>query len=113
MGRSLVAEKSNEIKAHLDDDDARRDPGLAALTTVDKGQGRLETRRYWQIEAFHKLLKSVYKAEESKPRSSEKLANRIAIFCISGWKIFWLTMLHRAAPCLEPSSALEPRKRTC
>jgi predicted transposase YbfD/YdcC len=28
------------------------DPALAALTTVEKGHGRLETRRYWQSEAI-------------------------------------------------------------
>jgi len=41
-----------EITAYLDDAVARRDPALAALTTVDKGHGRLETRRYWQSEAI-------------------------------------------------------------
>ena len=41
-----------EIKAYLDDAVERRDPGLAALTTVEKGHGRLETRRYWQSEAI-------------------------------------------------------------
>ena len=41
-----------EIKAYLDDAVARRDPALATLTTVDKGHGRLETRRYWQSEAI-------------------------------------------------------------
>jgi predicted transposase YbfD/YdcC len=41
-----------EIKAYLDDAVARQAPGLAALTTVDKGHGRLETRRYWQSEAI-------------------------------------------------------------
>ena len=41
-----------EIKTYLDDAVARMGPGLAALTTVDKGHGRLETRRYWQSEAI-------------------------------------------------------------
>jgi predicted transposase YbfD/YdcC len=41
-----------EIKAYLDDVVARSAPELAALTTVDKGHGRLETRRYWQSEAI-------------------------------------------------------------
>ena len=44
----------------------------------------------------HKILKSGCKAEESKLRSSERLANLIAIFCIIGWRVFWLTMLNRA-----------------
>lgn len=37
-----------EIKAALDDAIARADPQLATLETVEKGHGRLETRRYWQ-----------------------------------------------------------------
>jgi len=41
-----------EIKAYLDDAVARQDPALAALTTVEKGHGRLETRCYWQSEAI-------------------------------------------------------------
>jgi len=39
-----------EIKAYLDDALGRRANGLASLETVDKGHGRLETRRYWQTE---------------------------------------------------------------
>lgn len=51
---------------------------------------------------------SFRREEESKLRSSERLANLIAIFCIIGWRIFWLTMLHRAAPDLPPAIALDP-----
>jgi hypothetical protein len=60
----------------------------------------------WKIEVFHKILKSGCKAEESKLRSSERLVNLIALFCIIGWRIFWLTMLHRAEPNLPPAIAL-------
>jgi len=61
----------------------------------------------WKIEVFHKILKSGCKAEESKLRSSERLVNLISIFCIIGWRIFWLTMLHRAEPGLSPAIALD------
>jgi predicted transposase YbfD/YdcC len=37
-----------EIKAYLDDAIAQKRQGLAFLETVDKGHGRLESRRYWQ-----------------------------------------------------------------
>lgn len=37
-----------EIKDALDDAIARADPQLATLETVEKGHGRVETRRYWQ-----------------------------------------------------------------
>jgi hypothetical protein len=61
----------------------------------------------WKIEVFHKILKSGCKAEESKLRSSERLVNLIAIFCIIGWRVYWLTMLHRAEPDLPPAIALD------
>ena len=65
----------------------------------------------WKIEVFHKILKSGCKAEDSKLRSSERLANLIAIFCIIGWRVFWLTMLHRAEPDLPPAMALDRAER--
>lgn len=52
----------------------------------------------WKIETFHKILKSGCKAEESRLRTADRLANLIAVFCILSWRIFWLTMLGRSAP---------------
>jgi hypothetical protein len=52
----------------------------------------------WKIEVFHKILKSGCKAEESKLRNSERLANFVAVCCIVAWRVFWLTMLRRTAP---------------
>jgi len=39
-----------EIRAILDDAIARKHPALASWESVEKGPGRLETRRYWQRE---------------------------------------------------------------
>ncbi|MGE8488641.1 MAG: IS4 family transposase [Paraburkholderia nemoris] len=52
----------------------------------------------WKIEIFHKILKSVCKAEEFRLRTADRLTNLIAVFCILNWRIFWLTMLGRSAP---------------
>ena len=60
----------------------------------------------WKIEVFHKILKSGYKAEESKLRTADRLANLIALFCILSWRVFWLTMLNRTMPDVEPQTAL-------
>jgi hypothetical protein len=60
----------------------------------------------WKIEAFHKILKSGCKAEESKLRTAERLANLMAIFCILSWRILWLTMLNRIVPDASPRVAL-------
>ena len=50
----------------------------------------------WKIETFHKILKSGCKAEDSKLRTAQRLANLIAVFCIMSWRVFWMTMLNRS-----------------
>ena len=60
----------------------------------------------WEIEVFHKILKSGCKAEESKLRTAQRLANLIAVFCILSWRVFWMTMLNRSAPNAPPAVAL-------
>lgn len=60
----------------------------------------------WKIEVFHKILKSGCKAEDSKLRTAERLANLMAVFCILSWRVLWLTMLNRTAPEVPPETAL-------
>jgi hypothetical protein len=60
----------------------------------------------WKIEVFHKILKSGCKAEESKLRTAQRLANFIAVFCILSWRAFRMTMLNRSAPDASPDLAL-------
>jgi hypothetical protein len=60
----------------------------------------------WKIEVFHKILKSGCKAEESKLRTAQRLANLISVFCILSWRVFWMTMLNRSAPDAPPNLAL-------
>ncbi|KNE75156.1 transposase (plasmid) [Candidatus Burkholderia crenata] len=62
----------------------------------------------WKIEVFHKILKSGCKAEESKLRTADRLANLIAVFCIVSWRIFWITTVNRAAPQLPAEIAMTP-----
>ena len=62
----------------------------------------------WKIETFHKILKSGCKAEHSKLRTAERLVNLLAMFCILGWRIFWLTMLNRSTRYAAPTLAFTP-----
>ena len=57
----------------------------------------------WKIELFHKILKSGCRAEDARLRTAERLVNLIAIFCILSWRIFWMTMINRAAPSASES----------
>jgi hypothetical protein len=60
----------------------------------------------WKVELFHKILKSGCRAEESKLRTAERLANLLSLYCILSWRIFWLTMLNRVVPDAPPRLAL-------
>jgi hypothetical protein len=60
----------------------------------------------WKIEVFHKIIKSGCKAEESRLRTAQRLANLISLFCVVSWRIFWMTMLNRSAPTARPNVAL-------
>lgn len=52
----------------------------------------------WKLETFHKVLKSGCRAEASRLRTAERLTNLLAVLCIVGWRVFWLTMTNRATP---------------
>jgi hypothetical protein len=52
----------------------------------------------WKLETYHKVLKSGCQAEQSKLRTAERLTNLLAVLCIIGWRVFWLTMTNRATP---------------
>lgn len=60
----------------------------------------------WKIETFHKILKSGCRAEASKLRTAQRIVNLIAVFCILGWRVYWLTMMNRVAPSASPLAAL-------
>jgi hypothetical protein len=60
----------------------------------------------WKIEVFHKILKSGCKIEDSKLRTADRLVNLIALCCILGWRIFWMTMINRTSPAAPPVLAL-------
>ncbi len=65
----------------------------------------------WKIEVFHKILKSGCRAEEARLRTAERLVKLIAVFCILAWRVFWTTMLARAAPGADPRLAITEAER--
>ncbi|MHB1302259.1 MAG: IS4 family transposase [Acidiphilium sp.] len=77
---------------------------------VDSGRAAVEKLEWyamrWKIELFYKILKSGCRAEDSRLRTAQRLANLIAVFCIVSWRVFWMTMLNRAAPDAPAEMAL-------
>lgn len=62
----------------------------------------------WKIETYHKILKSGCRAEQSKLRTAERIVNLLAMFCILGWRIFWMTMLNRCARHMSATLVFTP-----
>jgi len=60
----------------------------------------------WKIELYHKILRSGCRAEEARLRTAECLVNLLALFCLLSWRLFWLTMINRAAPEASPRLVL-------
>src|SRR5262249_7067694 len=60
----------------------------------------------WNVETYHKVLKSGCQAEQAKLRTAERLTNMLAVFCIIGWRVFWLTMVNRVTPEAAAETAL-------
>ncbi|MCP1551530.1 hypothetical protein J2W76_004854 [Methylorubrum zatmanii] len=62
--------------------------------------------RRWKIEVFHHILKTGCRAEDARLRTAERLVKLIAVFCILAWRVFWTTMVGRAAPGADPRLAV-------
>lgn len=60
----------------------------------------------WKLETYHKVLKSGCHAEQSKLRTADRVTNLLAMLCIIGWRVFWLTMLNRECPEAGAETAL-------
>ena len=78
-----------EIKSFLDDAVNRRAKELAAKETVEKGHGRLETRRYWQTEELSWFadrdkwegLQSVGLVESVREKNGQRSVERRYYLC--------------------------------
>jgi hypothetical protein len=60
----------------------------------------------WKLETYHKVLKSGCQAEQARLRTAERLTNLLAVLCVVGWRVFWLTMVNRATPDAPAESVL-------
>lgn len=81
---------------------------ITDLEVRDLGEAIEKIRWYsmrWKIEVFHKILKSGCRAEDAKLCTADRLANLVALFCIVSWRVMWMTMIARAAPEAEPTTA--------
>ena len=60
----------------------------------------------WQIEVWHKVIKSGCMVEDCRLETAERLQNYIALMSVVAWRLSWLTYLNRTAPDLPCTVAL-------
>lgn len=61
----------------------------------------------WQIEVFHKILKSGCRVEQSQFKEADRLLPRLALQMIIAWRIHYVTLLGRACPDLPCGAVFE------
>ncbi len=75
---------------------------LLTNVEVDNLEDALERiawyRRRWDIEEFHKILKSGCSIEDCRLETVERLSNFIALKSVIAWRIFWITKINRTNP---------------
>lgn len=60
----------------------------------------------WQIEIFHKIIKSGCRIEQSLLQTAKRLQNYIALMCVIAWRLHWLTFINRTDPDLPCTHVL-------
>ena len=75
------------------------------VTSFEQAVQKLEWyARRWSIETFFKTLKTGCRIEDIRLTTADRLANCIALACITAWRIFWMTRLGRTGPAGTPAS---------
>lgn len=54
----------------------------------------------WQIEVFHKVLKSGCRVEICRLQTADRLYNFIALMSVIAWRLHWMTYINRCQPDL-------------
>lgn len=54
----------------------------------------------WQIEVYHKIIKSGCTVEDCRLETAERLQNYIALMSVVAWRLHWLTYINRTDPDL-------------
>jgi len=60
----------------------------------------------WQIEVYHKVIKSGCRVEDCRLQTADRLQSYIALMSVIAWRLHWLTYINRADPDLPCTVAL-------
>ena len=64
-------------------------------------------KRRWDIEVYHKVIKSGCKVEDCRLQTTDKLIPYITLCCIIAWRLLWMTKINREQPTAPCSVILD------
>jgi len=69
------------------------------VLTLEDAVERIQWYRFrWQIEVYHKILKSGCQVEKTQLATAARLLPYLALFGIIAWRMFWMTIIARQEP---------------
>jgi hypothetical protein len=79
-------------------------------TFADALQRVLWYRSRWQVEEFHKVLKSGCRVEACCLQTAQRLIRYVTLGSIIAWPLYWLTPIKRTAPTAPATTILAPEE---
>jgi len=64
-------------------------------------------KRRWDIEVYHKVIKSGCKVEDCRLQSEDRFIPYITLCSIIAWRLFWITKINRVSPDAPGSIILD------
>ena len=84
---------------------------LLSSLPIDSEARALQTLQWyrcrWQIEVFHRVLKSGCRIEQRQLESIERLQRLLALYAVIAWRVLYATMLARAVPQMPATVLLK------
>jgi len=66
----------------------------------------------WQVEEFHKVLKSGCRVEACRLQTAQRLIRYVTLGSVIAWRLYWLTHINRTAPTAPATTVLAPEEVT-
>jgi hypothetical protein len=88
---------------------------LTNIPVLSFADARQRVRWYqsrWQVEEFHKVLKSGCRVEACRLQTAQRLIRYVTLCSVIAWRLYWLTHINRTTPTAPATTILTPEEVT-
>ena len=88
---------------------------LTNIPVLSLADARQRVRWYqsrWQVEEFHKVLKSGCRVEACRLQTAQRLIRYVTLCSVIAWRLYWLTHINRTTPTAPATTILTPEEVT-